>query len=61
MAELTRPASAHLGTGMNARKKDEIFNAAAEIDDSYERDSYLKRACGDDLSLRAEIDELLDP
>ena len=45
---------------MNAHDKDEIFNTAAEIDDLRERDAYLKRACGDDLSLRADIDELLD-
>ena len=39
--------------------KDEIFNAAAEITDVNDRASYIAEACGDDLALRAEIEELL--
>ena len=39
---------------------DEIFNAAAEIADADERAAYLHEACGNDLALRAEIEELLD-
>ena len=45
---------------MSPRSKDEIFNTAAEIGDADERNAYLDRACSDDSSLRAEIDELLD-
>ena len=39
--------------------KDEIFNAAAEITDADERAAYIEQACGEDLALRAEIEELL--
>src|SRR5262245_10944069 len=42
------------------RIKDEIFNAAAEITDAHERIIYLQEACGNDLALKAEIEELLD-
>jgi serine/threonine protein kinase len=41
-------------------KKDEIFNAAAEIACAAERAAYLHQACGDDLALKAQIEELLD-
>src|SRR5688500_561931 len=40
--------------------KDEIFNAAAEIADAAERAAYLHDVCGNDLALKAEIEELLD-
>ena len=46
--------------GTNLPTNDEIFNAAAEIADADERAAYLHEACGNDLALRAEIEELLD-
>ena len=47
---------------MNAKQPDngQIFNAAAELQDPAERAAYLDEACGDDLQLRAEIEELLE-
>ena len=41
-------------------RKDDIFNTAAKIQDAAGRHAYLEQACGDDLSLRAEIAELWD-
>ena len=46
--------------GAKLQTKDEIFNAAAEIADPDERAAYLREACGNDLPLRGEIEELLD-
>src|SRR5262245_26783717 len=43
-----------------APTKDEIFNAAAEIAEAAERAAYLQEVCGDDLTLRVEIEALLD-
>ena len=40
-------------------KEDEIFAAAIEFVDAESRSVFLDRACGDDESLRASIDELL--
>src|SRR5688500_4888967 len=45
--------------GAHMLNKDEIFNAAAEIADAAERTAYLHQACGNDLALKAEIEELL--
>jgi serine/threonine protein kinase len=46
--------------GAKLPTKDEIFNAAAEIADADERAAYLQQACGSDLALHVEIEELLD-
>ena len=43
----------------NSPGKDELFIAAGEIADADERATYLDQACGDDLALRADIEELL--
>ncbi|TWU39301.1 protein kinase domain-containing protein [Novipirellula artificiosorum] len=40
-------------------KKDEIFNAAAEIDDLEKRAAYIDQACGEDVELRTEVEGLL--
>ena len=40
-------------------KKDRIFNIAAELQDPAKRATYLDDACGDDVSLREEVEELL--
>ena len=40
-------------------RKDQIFNIAAEIADPDLRAAYLGEACGDDTSLREQIERLL--
>ena len=40
-------------------KKDEIFNAAAELADIVERNAFLDEACAGDAILREEIEDLL--
>ena len=45
--------------GTKRLDKDDIFHAAAEMADADERAAYIQQACGDDVSLRAEIEALL--
>ncbi len=45
--------------GTEKPEKDRIFNIAAEIQDPAKRAAYLDDACGDDVSLREEVEELL--
>ena len=46
---------------MNCRPvdKEQIFNLAAEAQDSNQQRQLLDELCGDDLRLRAEIEDLL--
>ncbi len=47
---------------MSAERPDNtkrIFNAAAGIQDAVEQAAYLDQACGENQSLRAEIEDLL--
>ncbi len=41
-------------------RKDDIFDAAADVADAVERAAYLERACGRNVALRAEIEKLLE-
>ncbi len=45
--------------GADKPGKDQIFNTAAEIQDPAKRAAYLNDACGNSVSLREEIEELL--
>ncbi len=46
--------------GTERPDKDEIFNAAVELDDPVERAAFLDDVCVDDSRLRAEMEDLLN-
>jgi hypothetical protein len=41
------------------RREEEIFHAALDIVDPAQRDAYVREACGADLELRRDVEELL--
>ena len=41
------------------RNLDTLFQAAAEFESAEERSEYLERACGNDIELRRQVEQLL--
>jgi serine/threonine protein kinase len=46
--------------GIDKKKEKEIFDAAIEIENREERDTYVLKACGDDKKLLASVQKLLE-